>query len=322
MGSLHAGLHASLGRRVTSGSTVAYLTANQGVTISGDATGSGSTAIALTLAPSGVVPGTYALASVTTDAKGRVTSISASTATAVAASAPLLATQSGSTYALSLPPSGVTPGTYALATVVLDSFGRAVSAAAGTISETITASGDATGSVVVSSTAGSYALPLTLAAVGTAGSYNSVQVDGKSRVTSGTTLPCLSGNQPITVSGDATGTGSTPIPLTLASVMTAGTYAKVAVDAKGRVIGSGTLAVADVAGAAPLASPTFSGTPTAPTPAVSDNSTALATTAYVSSKGEAFAPTSFTYTTGGISTIPVVDNAGGNRVNGTMTTAP
>ena len=51
--------------------TSTYLTGNQTITASGDATGSGSTSIALTLANSGVAAGTYR--SVTVDAKGRVT---------------------------------------------------------------------------------------------------------------------------------------------------------------------------------------------------------------------------------------------------------
>lgn len=45
--------------------------------------------------------------------------------------------------------------------------------------------------------------------------------------------------------------------------------------------GAVTLAVGDVSGAAPLASPNFTGTPTAPTPAQADDSTKLATTAWV-----------------------------------------
>lgn len=49
-----------------------YLTANQSITISGDATGSGTTAITLTLANSGVTLGTYT--KVTVNAKGLVTS--------------------------------------------------------------------------------------------------------------------------------------------------------------------------------------------------------------------------------------------------------
>lgn len=45
----------------------------------------------------------------------------------------------------------------------------------------------------------------------------------------------LTGNENITISGDATGSGATAISLTLASVGTAGTYTKVTTDAKGRV---------------------------------------------------------------------------------------
>ena len=48
-----------------------YLTGNQTISVSGDATGSGTTSIALTLANSGVTAGTYK--SVTVDVKGRVT---------------------------------------------------------------------------------------------------------------------------------------------------------------------------------------------------------------------------------------------------------
>jgi len=51
--------------------TASYLTANQSITVSGDASGSGTTAISLTLAASGVTAGTYT--KVTVDAKGRVT---------------------------------------------------------------------------------------------------------------------------------------------------------------------------------------------------------------------------------------------------------
>jgi hypothetical protein len=51
--------------------TATYLTANQAITLSGDATGSGTTAISVTLANSGVTAGTYR--SVTVNAKGLVT---------------------------------------------------------------------------------------------------------------------------------------------------------------------------------------------------------------------------------------------------------
>lgn len=49
-----------------------YLTANQNITFTGDATGSGTTSVALTLANSGITAGTYT--KVTVDAKGRATS--------------------------------------------------------------------------------------------------------------------------------------------------------------------------------------------------------------------------------------------------------
>jgi hypothetical protein len=48
------------------------------------------------------------------------------------------------------------------------------------------------------------------------------------------------------------------------------------------------LTIADVTGGAPLASPTFTGDPKAPTPATSDNDTSIATTAFV--KAQAYAP--------------------------------
>lgn len=48
---------------------------------------------------------------------------------------------------------------------------------------------------------------------------------------------------------------------------------------------SGDYTVAQVTGAAPIASPTFTGSPSGPTPPAADNSTRLATTAWVTSKG-------------------------------------
>jgi phage-related tail fiber protein len=56
----------------------------------------------------------------------------------------------------------------------------------------------------------------------------------------------VTGNQNITVSGDASGSGTTAIALTLASVGTAGTYTKVTTDAKGRVTAGTTLAAGDI----------------------------------------------------------------------------
>lgn len=78
-----------------------------------------------------------------------------------------------------------------------------------------------------------------------------------------------------------------------------------------------THAVADVTGLqtaldakAPLASPTFTGTPAAPTPAAADNSTAIATTAFV--QGQGF-----------MKTIPIMTTAavGGAQVGNGLTTS-
>lgn len=68
----------------------------------------------------------------------------------------------------------------------------------------------------------------------------------------------------LTILGNNTGGASVPIALTVAQIKTLLAYA-----------------VADVSGAAPLASPALSGTPTAPTASALDNTTKVATTAYV-----------------------------------------
>ncbi len=62
--------------------TNTYLTGNQTITVSGDATGSGTTSISLTLANSGVTANTYgsstAIPVITVDAKGRITNVTTS----------------------------------------------------------------------------------------------------------------------------------------------------------------------------------------------------------------------------------------------------
>lgn len=60
------------------------------------------------------------------------------------------------------------------------------------------------------------------------------------------TAAYLTGNQTITVSGDATGSGTTTLALTLKNTGTAGTYTKVTTDAQGRVSSGTTLSASDI----------------------------------------------------------------------------
>lgn len=108
--------------------------------------------------------------------------------------------------------------------------------------QTITLSGDASGS-------GTTSITVTLANSGVvAGAYNNVTVNAKGLVTSASNVSYLTGNQTITLSGDATGSGATSIAVTLAnSGVSAGTYGgnnsipSLTIDAKGRVTSATTV---------------------------------------------------------------------------------
>jgi hypothetical protein len=118
---------------------VTYLSGNQSITVSGDATGSGTTSIALTLANTAVTPGSYGSTTlvpvVTVDSKGRITSV-----TTAAISGSLTFTgdvtgtgTTGTSTALTLAASGVTAGTYTKVTV--DTKGRVTVGASATTSD-------------------------------------------------------------------------------------------------------------------------------------------------------------------------------------------
>lgn len=181
-------------------------------------------------------------------------------------------------------------GNFSAGTVTAALVGNATTATSLATPRSIAASGDATWTVNFDGSANATAA-LTLAASGvTAGTYKSVTVDVKGRVTGGSNPTTLAGygitdaqpldadlsaiaalaglsgllrktaadtwsldtatyltaNQNITVSGDASGSGTTAITVTLASVGTAGTYTKVTTDAKGRVTAGTTLAATDI----------------------------------------------------------------------------
>lgn len=92
-----------------------------------------------------------------------------------------------------------------------------------------------------------------------------------------------------------------------------GTFAAPPVVSVAGKTGTVSLVVGDVSGAAPTASPTFTGTPAAPTPLTSDNSTTLATTAYVQAQGyvtSATAPVTSVASKTGAVTLAVADVSG------------
>jgi len=87
----------------------------------------------------------------------------------------------------------------------------------------------------------SNALGLDLAETGiTPGTFNGIEVDSYGRVVSATQNNYLTANQNITVSGDATGSGTTAITVTLANTgVSAGTWNGITVDTKGRITALG-----------------------------------------------------------------------------------
>ena len=100
--------------------------------------------------------------------------------------------------------------------------------------------------------------------------------------TGGVTNTYLGTMPTLTLKGNSTGGTASPSDLSVSTVMT-------------------------MLGAAPLASPTFTGTPLAPTPSTSDSSTKIATTAYVKAQG---------YGTGSVTSV----TAGSGLSGGTITT--
>ena len=206
--------------------TATTLATSRTLAVTGDVAGSASfngsanASIATTLSVTGVTAGTYGSASthpvIIVDSKGRLTS--------------------------------ATNTTIAIASTQVTDFNEAVQ----DVASGLITNGVHTGISATYTDASDY-LSLALTSTGvSAGTYNTVTVDVKGRVSAGSNAAYLTGNQSITVSGDASGSGTTSISLTLANTaVTAGTYGfantstgtgnrkvgTVIVDSKGRVTG-------------------------------------------------------------------------------------
>jgi len=162
-----------------SGTASGTNTGDQTISLTGDVTGTGTGSFATTLANSGVAVGTYTLASVTVDAKGRITSAANGTPQTITLTGDVTGSGTG-TFAATLANTGVAAGTYN--TLAVNAKGLVTSAsntAYITGNQNITVTGDATGS-------GTTGITLTLANTSVAaGSYTraSITVDSKGRIT-------------------------------------------------------------------------------------------------------------------------------------------
>lgn len=179
--------------------------------------------------------------------------------------------------------------------------------AAGATANTGTVTGVSGTAPIVSSGGTAPAISISAATTSAAGSMSAADKTKLDGIAAGATantgtVTGVTGTAPIVSSGGAAPAISISAATTIAAGsmsaadktkldgIAAGAQVNTVTSVAGRT-GAVTLAVADVSGAAPLATPTFTGTPAAPTAAVGTNTTQLATTAYVNAEIANDAPT-------------------------------
>ena len=219
---------------------------------------------------------------------------------AIAGTSGQISVANGSTSpVISLATTAVTAGTYTIATVTFDAYGRATSA-----SNTATTG---TGSVVL---AGSPALTGTPTAPTATTGTNTTQLATTAFVTSAI------GGSTVVNSFSAGTTGLTPNSTSSGAITLGGTLA----------VANGGTGVTSSTGSGSVvlsASPTFTGTPSAPTAALNTNTTQLATTAYViqqvsASGGGTVTSVGGTGTVNGITLTGTVTASGNLTLGGTL----
>lgn len=142
---------------------------------------------------------------------------------------------------------------------------------------------------------------------GQTGDYSVGQVTGAAPLAS----PTLTGTPSAPTAAPGTNTTQVASTAFVADALASATSPVASVFGRtGAVVAqAGDYAVADVTGAAPLANPTFTGDPKAPTPSLGDNDTSIATTAFVKGQGYLDSLTSLNLITPQIGTVGTALNA-------------